>query len=143
MTELEQLKGAIAALDAQRAVLGNAVVDTALVPMREKLAAMEAQQHAADQQLKYVTILFTDVTGSTQMGQRLDPEETMAIMDGALRRFNAIIEQHGGRVLRFMGDGLKAAFGAPLSREDDAERAVRSGLALLADAQVYAQEVER
>jgi class 3 adenylate cyclase len=70
-------------------------VDTALVPMREKLAALEAQQHAADQQLKYVTILFTDVTGSTQMGQRLDPEETMAVMDGALRRFNAIIEQHG------------------------------------------------
>jgi predicted ATPase/class 3 adenylate cyclase len=142
MSEREQLEQAIAALEAQRTVLGDAIADIALAPLREKLAALETQSRAAEPQLRYVTVLFTDVASSTQMGQQLDPEEIMAIMDGALRRFKAIVEQHEGRVLRFMGDGLKAAFGLPISREDDAKRAIRAGLALLADAQAYAQEVE-
>ncbi len=55
----------------------------------------------------------------------------MGIMTGALERFREVIEAHGGQVTRFMGDGLKAVFGMPLAREDDAERAVRAGLALL------------
>jgi class 3 adenylate cyclase len=86
--------------------------------------------------------LFTDVVGSTRLSSDLDPEDTLAIMDTALSRFSGLIEQNSGRVLRFMGDGLKAVFGAPISQEDDAERAVRAGLALLRDCQAYSQEVE-
>jgi class 3 adenylate cyclase len=141
MSDLEQLQKAITALEAQRATLGNEVVDAALASMHEKLARLKEQQPSSGPQLKYVTVLFTDIVGSTHLAQRLDPEEIMGIMDTALRRFDAIVEQHGGRVLRFMGDGLKAVFGAPAAQEDDAERAVRAGLALLQDAQVYAREV--
>ena len=152
MNEIDQLEQAIVALEGQRSVLGDAVVDAAQASMREKLSALRAAVHAsapqqdqppnAPPQLKYVTVLFADVTGSTQLAQNLDPEDDMAIMDGALQRFNAVIEQQGGRVLRFMGDGLKAIFGLPLAREDDAERAVQAGLALLNDAQIYARQVQ-
>ncbi len=140
MDERQQLEQAIAALEAQRAVLGDAVVTTALAPLREKLAALQALP--AEQQLKYATVLFADVTGSTQLIQHLDPEDILTIMDGALRRFGVVIERYEGRVLRFMGDGLKAIFGVPSAREDDAERAVRAGLAILEESQAYAGYVE-
>ena len=142
MSDLEQLQKAITALEAQRATLGNEVVDAALASMREKLARLKEEQPPSGPQLKYVTVLFTDIVGSTHLAQRLDPEEIMGIMNTALQRFDAIIEQHGGRVLRFMGDGLKAVFGAPAAQEDDAEQAVRVGLALLQDTQTYAGQVK-
>ncbi len=156
-TEIAQLEQAIAAIEAQQDVLGEAVVRAALVPMREKLTALAAKQqntaqHAADQrtadqagtaqQLKYASVLFTDIVDSTKIGRHLDPEDIMGIMTGALERFRGVIEAHGGQVTRFMGDGLKAVFGMPLAREDDAERAVRAGLALLEAARDYAQKVE-
>jgi ABC-type oligopeptide transport system substrate-binding subunit/class 3 adenylate cyclase len=141
MNERDQLQQAIAALETQRATLGDAVIDTALAPLREKLAAATVAASTA-QQLKYATVLFADITGSTHLSQRLDPEDTMAVMDGALARFQAVIAQYDGRVLRFMGDGLKAIFGAPIAREDDAERAVRAGLALLDETRTYAREIE-
>jgi class 3 adenylate cyclase/tetratricopeptide (TPR) repeat protein len=143
MSEQKQIEQAIAALEAQRVTLGDAVVDAALTALRDKLAALESREHGQLQRLKYITALFADVVDSTRMGQALDPEDTHAIMDGALSRFAAVVEAHGGRVLRFMGDGLSAAFGADTSREDDPERAVRAGLALLADVKLYAEEIER
>jgi class 3 adenylate cyclase/tetratricopeptide (TPR) repeat protein len=81
-------------------------------------------------------------TGSTKLSQHLDPEEIVDILDNALFRFKHIVEDHGGRVVRFTGDGLKAIFGASVTREDDAERAVRAGLMLIEDAHEYSQEVE-
>ena len=82
--ERQQLETAIAALEAQRALLGDAVVDTALAPMRRELAATRSAESATNQQLKQVSVLFVDVVESTAMGQRLDPEEIHAVMDGAL-----------------------------------------------------------
>lgn len=141
-SEIERLRHAMSVLESQRAALGNAVVEEALNPMREKLAALENRLSHHEPELKYITALFADVAGSTRLGQSLDPEDDMAIMDPALRRFKAIIESYQGRVLRFMGDGLKAIFGSTIVREDDAERAVHAGLALLKEAQEYAEEIE-
>jgi len=132
-TEMDQLEAAIAALEAQRAVLGDAVVASALGPMRARLAALRAAAAtpaAAAQTLKQVSILFMDVVGSTRMTQRLDPEDTSALMDGTLARAAAIVGEHRGKVLQYAGDSLLAAFGADQAAEDDAERAVRCGLAL-------------
>ncbi len=140
-TEIAQLEQAIAAIEAQRDVLGEAVLRAALAPLREKLAALTARQVGAVQQLKYATVLFTDIVDSTRIGRHLDPEDIMGIMTGALERFREVIEAHSGQVTRFMGDGLKAIFGMPLAREDDAERAVRAGLALLEESRAYAGEV--
>ncbi len=142
MSEREQLEAGIAALQAQRAVLGDAVIEMALAPLRAQLSRLDVARRAeTQQQLRLVSVLFADVVGSTAMGQQLDPEDTHTIMDGALQKFGAVIEAHQGRVLRFMGDGLMAAFGADGAREDDPERAVRAGLALLEEGRRHADEV--
>ena len=129
----EQLVAAITALEAQRALLGDTIVDTALAPLREKLAALRAPEiAAAAQQLKQVSVLFVDVVGSTAMGQQLDPETIHAVMDGALERFTAVVQAEHGRVLQYTGDGMLAAFGTEEASEDDVESAVRAGLGVIA-----------
>ncbi len=131
--EQQQLEAAIAALEAQRASLGNAVVDAALAPMRAKLGDLMAASGTSEsvQTLKQVSVLFLDVVGSTTLGQKLDPEEISAVMDDALARGTTIVHAHQGRVLNYAGDNILAAFGTEGAREDDSERAVRCGLALL------------
>ena len=128
-TEQQQLEATIAALEAQRGLLGDTVVDMAVAPLRAKLAALAIPE--PEQALKQVTILFMDVVGSTSLSQQLDPEDVHAVMNGALSNCTAIVVQHGGKVLQYAGDNLLAVFGADEAREDDAERAVRAGLALL------------
>ncbi|MEP7058076.1 MAG: adenylate/guanylate cyclase domain-containing protein [Caldimonas sp.] len=130
--ELQQLHASIAALERQRASLGDAVVDSALAPMRARIEALQAADAlpAAAHTLKQVSILFMDVVGSTRMTQRLDPEDTSELMDGTLARAAAVVQAHRGRVLQYAGDSLLAAFGADHAAEDDAERAVRCGLSL-------------
>ena len=133
----EQIESAIAALEAQRAVLGDAVVATAIAPLHDKLAALRLRS-PSEQQRKTVTVLFMDVVGSTQLTQRLDPEEVHAVMDTALVRLTELVRARQGRVLQYAGDSLLAAFGADQSLEDDAERAVRAGLDILAEAPLLA-----
>jgi len=125
--EVQQLQAAIAAFEAQRALVGDAMADMAIAPLRARLAALTSPAQA----LRQVSILFLDVVGSTTLSQRLDPEEISAVLDGALQRGTAIVETHGGKVLQYAGDNILAVFGAGEAREDDTERAVRCGLALL------------
>jgi class 3 adenylate cyclase/tetratricopeptide (TPR) repeat protein len=129
----QQLESGIAALEGQRAMLGDAVVDAAIAGLRARLAELRSPARTAEsaQSLRQVTVLFLDVVGSTALGQRLDPEEIGSVMDSALSRGTAIVDAHGGKVLQYAGDNLLAAFGADAAAEDDAERAVRCGLALL------------
>ncbi len=146
-SEREQLESVIRGLEAQRELLGDAFVDAGLAPLRARLAAL-AEEAAGDasapgQALRLVTILFLDVVGSTQLSQHLDPEDIHAVMDGALARCTAVVETHHGKVLQYAGDNLLAVFGADEAREDDAERAVRCGLALLAEGRTLGDEVRR
>ena len=130
----EQIESAIAALHAQRALLGDAVADMAIAPLLEKLAAARARSRSAEQRLKRVTVLFMDVVGSTELSQRLDPEDVHAVMDSALERLTTVVQSLQGRVLQYAGDSLLAVFGADQALEDDAERAVHAGLAIVAEA---------
>lgn len=140
--EREQLEAGIAALQAQRAQLGDAVVDASLAALRARLAALDAEAPAPPEQaLRQVSVLFLDVVGSTTLSQHLDPEDIHAVMDGALARCSAVVAAHDGKVLQYAGDNLLAAFGADGAREDDAERAVRCGLALLAEGRALGDEV--
>ena len=137
MNDRQQLETAIAALEAQRNLVGDAVTNAALAPMRECLASI--QQH--EQSLRQVTVLFMDVVGSTALSRQLDPEDIQTIIDGALQRLTAIVNDHQGRVLQYAGDSLLAVFGAREAREDDPERAVRCGLAIVREAQQIGAEV--
>ncbi|MBZ0320827.1 MAG: AAA family ATPase [Anaerolineae bacterium] len=138
--EIHQLEQAIATLETQRDALGDSVVETMLVPAREKLAILKRQSES-DQQRKLVTFLFTDVVSSSKTFGHLDPEDTLEILSTALARFGKVVKQHQGYVARLMGDGMLAFFGAPIAHEDDAVQAVRSALAIIQAARQYAQEV--
>lgn len=132
----EALRDTIAALQARRGALGDALVDAALAPLLQRLAATDTAPpaDAPVRRLRQVSVLFLDIVGSTRLIEHLDPEDVQAVVDGALSAFTALVRQHGGEVLRYAGDSLKAAFGADHTREDDAERAVLCGLALLQEA---------
>ena len=75
---------------------------------------------------KVVTALFCDVTGSTALGEELDPEALHGVMNRYLSELRVTIERHGGTVDKFIGDVVMAVFGIPRVREDDALRAVRA-----------------
>lgn len=138
--DIESLRAAIAALEGQRATLGNAVLELATAPLRRRLASL---LRPAGLQRRQLTVLFADVVGSTAMAQGLDAEDTLQLLSGTLQRMAALVETHRGRVLRFTGDGVKAAFGMDEAREDDAERAVRAGLAILAAGREQAEAARR
>ena len=138
--EADALAAAIAALEGQRSTLGDAVLDTALAPLRARLASL---QRPAGLQRRQITVLFADVVGSTAMAGSLDAEATLDVLSGALRRMAALVDMYQGRVLRFTGDGVKAAFGMDETREDDPERAVRAGLAILEAGREQAEAAQR
>src|SRR5438093_7639825 len=90
---------------------------------------------------KVVTAVFADVVGSTALGERLDPEEAKLIVGEAVARMVQAVEEFGGTVKDLAGDGVLALFGAPVSHEDDAERAVRAALRIAQEVGAYGQEV--
>ena len=78
------------------------------------------------EQRKTVTVLFCDVTGSTSLGESVDPEALRGLLARYFERMKAIVERHGGTVEKFIGDAVMAVFGVPVLNEDDALRAVRA-----------------
>src|SRR5438093_11843930 len=89
----------------------------------DSCAAALAAPAAAREQRKTVTVLFCDVTGSTELGERLDPEALRALLARYFERIKTIVERHGGTVEKFIGDAVMAVFGVPAVHEDDALRA--------------------
>jgi class 3 adenylate cyclase/tetratricopeptide (TPR) repeat protein len=77
---------------------------------------------------KTVTIVFSDLKGSTAMGEKLDSEAVREVMSRYFNEMRAALEQHGGTVEKYIGDAIMAVFGLPRVREDDAVRAVRAAL---------------
>jgi predicted ATPase/class 3 adenylate cyclase len=77
---------------------------------------------------KIVTILFADVTGSTSLGEQLDPERLRALLGAYFAAMAAVIESWGGTVEKYIGDAVMAVFGVPTVREDDAQRALHAAL---------------
>jgi class 3 adenylate cyclase/tetratricopeptide (TPR) repeat protein len=128
VSEIQQIEQAIAALESQRAILGDAVVDTALLPLREKLAALRPRPDA--EQRKLVTILFADLVGFTALSEHMDPEDVREITNAYFQRWTACIEARHGTVEKFIGDAVMAVFGMEQAREDDPENAVRAALAV-------------
>ena len=80
---------------------------------------------------KVVTALFADVVGSTRLTEQLDPEDAREVLGDAVRRMVDAVEAFGGTVKDLAGDGILALFGAPITHEDDAERAIRAALRIV------------
>ena len=79
---------------------------------------------------KPVTVLFADLIGSTELATRQDPERLRAMLAAFFDEMREQIQVFGGTVEKYAGDAVMAVFGVPLVSEDDAERAVRSALAM-------------
>jgi class 3 adenylate cyclase len=79
-------------------------------------------------QRKTVTVVFCDVTGSTELGESTDPEALRGLLARYFERMKGIVESHGGSVEKFIGDAVMAVFGVPVAHEDDALRACRAAI---------------
>src|SRR3954454_4341292 len=85
-----------------------------------------ASPEPAREARKVVTVVFADVTGSTGLGERLEPEALRSIMRRWFDAMRVLLERHDGSVDKFIGDAVVAVFGVPVVHEDDALRAVRA-----------------
>jgi class 3 adenylate cyclase/predicted ATPase len=92
------------------------------------IASAHPEDHAERRQ---VTVMFSDLVGSTALSARMDPEDLREIISAYQRCVTETVRRFGGFVAKFMGDGVLIYFGYPTAHEDDAERAVRAGLALI------------
>ena len=97
---------------------------------RELGAGAPAPPERLPEERRQVTVLFADLSGYTAVAERMDPEAVKGLVDRALMRLGREVERHGGTVDKYIGDNVMAIFGAPVAHEDDAERAVRAGLAM-------------
>jgi class 3 adenylate cyclase len=114
-------------LDAIAALRATTLPDTAersIEPDRSGGKAPEAER-------RQLTVMFADLVGSTALSARLDPEELRDIIGAYHRRCAEVITSSGGFVAKYLGDGVLAYFGYPQAHEEDAEQAVRAGLALI------------
>jgi class 3 adenylate cyclase len=94
-------------------------------------------------ELRPVTALFADIVGSTGLGERMSPDEVKALVGECVTRMSRVIEEFGGTVQAYMGDGVCAYFGVPAAHEDDADRAAEAGLALLDMVGAYGRDVRQ
>jgi class 3 adenylate cyclase/tetratricopeptide (TPR) repeat protein len=106
-----------------------------------RLAA--AEPHEGAEVRKTVTVVFCDVTGSTELGEQLDPESMRKVMARYFDTMRAALERHGGSVEKFIGDAVMAVFGIPQLHEDDALRAVRAAIDMRAALGDLNHELER
>ena len=101
-------------------------------PVGEAAApAPPASSRSDTAERRQLTMMFCDLVGSTELSARLDPEDLRGIMGSYHRRVAETVEGFGGFVARYMGDGVLIYFGYPQAHEDDAERAIRCGLAVV------------
>ena len=91
-------------------------------------APLTPQPAAGREVRKTVSVVFCDVTGSTELGESMDPEALRALLARYFERMKAIVESHGGTVEKFIGDAVMAVFGIPQAHEDDALRACRAAV---------------
>ena len=95
----------------------------------------------AEDELRPVSVLFADVVGSTPLAERLEPGEYAALMGGCVDRMCRAVEQFGGVIDAYMGDGIAAFFGFPAATEDDADRAASAALSVVDAIDKYADEI--
>ncbi len=89
------------------------------------------------------TVLFSDIRGFTSMSERMEPEEVVSFLNDYLKRMVEIVFDEGGIVDKFIGDAVMAIFGAPLSKPDDAERAIRAAQRMLVELDKFNEEQKK
>ena len=108
-------------------------VDSSTVEPSEQSAreSSEPSELHSEAERRQLTVMFCDLVGSTELSQRLDPEELREVNRAYQDACKAAIERYEGYIARYMGDGVLAYFGYPQAHEDDAERAIHAGLGVI------------
>lgn len=110
-------------------------LDIPLGPRKKLLkaiAALAKDERHAEAERRQLTVMFCDLVDSTALAEQLDPEDLRTVLQAYQQCCVEIIDRFGGHLAKFLGDGVLAYFGYPRAHEDDAERAVRAGLDLVA-----------
>jgi class 3 adenylate cyclase len=112
------------------AIAGLRAEATAPTPLSDApLATDKAAKDTAER--RQVTVMFSDLVGSTALSARMDPEDLREVISAYQRCVTDTVRRFGDFVAKYMGDGVLIYFGYPAAHEDDAERAVRAALALI------------
>ena len=99
---------------------------------RRTAAALTEPKPQDTAERRQVTVMFSDLVGSTALSARMDPEDLREVISAYQKCVAETVQRFGGFVAKYMGDGVLVYFGYPQAHEDDAERAVRAGLELIA-----------
>ncbi|HSH04581.1 MAG TPA: adenylate/guanylate cyclase domain-containing protein [Anaerolineae bacterium] len=142
MDSREQIEQSIIALEAQREVLGDVVVDASVNSLRQKLASLEPQRQEGQQQRKHVTVLFASVPNLATLAINMDAELIAQAMNTIWQRLDRIITDHNGHIDKHMGETVMALWGVQQAREDDPEQAVHAALMMQGALAEFAQEKE-
>jgi class 3 adenylate cyclase len=128
----QDLKDIGVALGHRRKILAAIAEFAGVAPAVSKpvLAAEPKTRDSAER--RQVTVLFSDLVGSTALSARMDPEDLREVISAYQKCVAETVQRFGGFVAKYMGDGVLVYFGYPQAHEDDAERAVRAGLELVA-----------
>jgi class 3 adenylate cyclase/tetratricopeptide (TPR) repeat protein len=132
VADRDALLRTIEALEGQRAMLGNEVIDLVVAPLQKRLAELDSTGATTSverpAERKIVTVMFVDVAGFTAMSERVGSETALDIVNGLFERLVPIVERYGGVVDKFIGDEIMAVFGAPRTLERHAEHALRAAV---------------
>ena len=137
--QAKKLTAAIAGLEAQRAALGDAVVEPALAALRDQLSELKtsARDGVTGDERKIVTIVFADITGFTALAEKLDAEEVRTLINACFEYLVPIVQKYAGTIDKFIGDEIMALFGAPVAHEDHPQRALYAALRLQEELKRY------
>ena len=101
-----------------------------------------ATSRGMEDERRPVTVLFADIVGSTALGERLEPDEAKVLVGECVTMMSRAVDEYGGTVQAYQGDGICAYFGVPTAHEDDPERAARTALRILEVVDGYARDIE-
>src|SRR5215510_6848858 len=132
LTDQDLEKIGVTSLGHRRKLL-SAISHLKDVPAAAVAAEPSVTPRAADvAERRQVTVMFSDLVGSTELSARMDPEDLREIISTYQRCVTEAVRRFDGFVAKYMGDGVLAYFGYPQAHEDDPERSVRAGLELIA-----------
>jgi class 3 adenylate cyclase len=130
LTDQDLEKIGVASLDHRRQLL-RAIAELKGAPEFGTAAAPPAAKHDTAER-RQLTVMFSDLVGSTALSASMDPEDLGEVISAYQTCVAETVRRFGGFVAKYMGDGVLVYFGYPQAHEDEAERAVRAGLELMA-----------
>ena len=112
-------------------------------PVAARTQLLESGGRGSDAERRQLTVMFCDLVGSTELSERLDPEDLRELLGAYQQTCGGVIGRYDGHIARYVGDGLLVYFGYPQAHEDDPQRAVNAGLGIVEAIEVLNTDIGR